>query len=320
MQIQKVLKLLISLALFSGLFYFIDLHSLIDTIKRFPVLLIIVVFMGYVFGQTLSCLKWWTILRASGLSPSFFLVLRAYYVGMFANILGFGTVGGDLTRALIVAAGSQARTRVLGTVAADRAHGLAVLALIGCIATLLFPHHSLPTALTLVLIVLAASVVVGWVVLVFGVQRFQRPEWFPASLHKLVRETASSLPQRPWVILRITLISVCFHLTQITLQWTLIRTLNPSVSYLFVLTVVPYINIISTLPLSWQGLGVRENAYIFFFVPLVLTTEEAIAVGTIWFLAVTVAAALGGLCSLITNDWRVFLKKTDSSTQASVAI
>jgi len=49
------------------------------------------------------------------------------------------------------------------------------------------------------------------------------------------------------------------------------------------LITIPVVNILSTLPINWNGLGVRENGYVFFLTRLILSHEQAIAFGHVAF-------------------------------------
>lgn len=82
-------------------------------------------------------------------------------------------------------------------------------------------------------------------------------------------------------------------------------------AYLFV--AIPFVNILSTLPISWNGLGVRENAYVFFLAPAVLSREQALAFGAIWIIAVTFCSAVGGIVSVMTKDFEK-IKEDDAIT------
>ena len=48
------------------------------------------------------------------------------------------------------------------------------------------------------------------------------------------------------------------------------------------LITIPVVKILSTLPISWKGLGARENGYVFFLTPLIVSHEQAIAFGAMW--------------------------------------
>ena len=68
------------------------------------------------------------------------------------------------------------------------------------------------------------------------------------------------------------------------------------------LVTIPVVNILSTLPISWNGLGMRENGYVFFLAPLILSREEAVAFGAMWLFAMTVSSAIGGLVAVFSKD------------------
>jgi len=81
------------------------------------------------------------------------------------------------------------------------------------------------------------------------------------------------------------------------------------ISWAYLFIIIPFVSILTTLPISWNGLGVRENAYVFFLAPLILTAEQAIAFGAMWLLAVTVASVLGGITAFITKDFKILQSK-----------
>ena len=81
--------------------------------------------------------------------------------------------------------------------------------------------------------------------------------------------------------------------------------LGGTIPFRYILMAVPCANIISTLPLSWMGLGLRENVYVFFFVPAYFTPELAVTCALVWFLAMVLAGAGGGLFAVLSGDLRM---------------
>jgi uncharacterized membrane protein YbhN (UPF0104 family) len=96
-----------------------------------------------------------------------------------------------------------------------------------------------------------------------------------------------------------------FHLLQISLHIVMAKAVGVEVPLPLLLVTVPFINILATLPVSWNGLGVRERAYVFFLVPSVLQPEHAVAFGAMWLLAVTVCSAIGGIVAVVTKDFDI---------------
>jgi uncharacterized membrane protein len=87
------------------------------------------------------------------------------------------------------------------------------------------------------------------------------------------------------------------------------------ITLLFV--IIPMVNIASSLPISWNGLGVRETSYMFFLstAPVVLSPEQATAFGAIWLLAVTTTSVVGGFIAMFSGDLKV-LKVQEPDTTA----
>lgn len=270
------------------------------TFRNIPIPQLLLVVVGYFAGQLLSSYKWCTIANAGGVEASYPAALRAYFIGMYLNCFGLGTVGGDVARGLLLAPGQHRKAEALASVVADRLHGLAVLSGIGAVAACTYGIHSLEPRLAFVLIGLGGGIALGWF--------FAPPivlKLLPASnkfRHK-VEAILGAFPRRPAIIIRITAISIVFHLTQISLHRVMGLAVGVEIPWSVLLVTIPFVNILSTLPISWNGLGVRERAYVFFLVPTVLQPEHAVAFGAMWLLAVTVSSAIGGIVAVVTKDF-----------------
>lgn len=299
MQWRSIIKALISASLLGALVLVVDLRKLVDTFLDISPLALVILTAGYLTGQLLSATKWWLIVRSGGFQSPWLRAVKAYFTGMFVNVLGIGTVGGDMTRALLVTDGTATKPAALASVVADRAHGLAVLASIGAMAAALFGHHQLPDSFVWMLFALGAAVPVGWFLLPLVVRKV-----LPRRM--IFRETVEVMlgvfPRDRQTVIAITLLSALVHCLQISLYQIMAWGLDLHIPWRLLFLAVPFSNIVSTLPISWQGLGIRENALRFFFVPSILTNEQAIAFGTMWIFAVTVSGAIGGLVGTILGE------------------
>jgi uncharacterized membrane protein YbhN (UPF0104 family) len=89
-----------------------------------------------------------------------------------------------------------------------------------------------------------------------------------------------------------------------------------SLSLSLLLVAIPFINIISSLPISWNGVGFREAGYVFFLAGHGISQEQSIAFGALWLLATTISSLIGGIVGFIGNDFqslRVSLGRRDSA-------
>lgn len=279
---------------------FTDFPKLQETILKISPLAAAAVVMGYVVGQILSSFKWWTIARAGGIQVPYTSALKAYFVGMFVNCFGLGTLGGDLARGILLAEGKPVKTRAVASVVADRAHGLAVLSFIGLMCVSIAGRYTMDIIYVYLLIGVSSSIVLGWFLGPRILKAIVKPEhpW-----RQKVESLVAVFPHDPKTIFFITLVSVLFHCVQISLHQLMASALGIYIPWTYLFVVIPFVNILASLPISWNGLGVRENAYVFFLVPALLTQEQAVAFGTMWLLAVTVSSAIGGVISVLTRDF-----------------
>lgn len=309
MSLKGIIKLAVSALMLWLVLRVVELDELQQTFRSIPLRLAVTVIILYSLTQLVNCWKWWLIARSAGVTASYPVALRATFVGMFANFFGLGTIGGDMLRGVLLAAGQGKKAEGIASVLADRALGLAVLTLIGLLATIFFNLQLLPASTLAILAGFALCVFGGWFLGPLAVLRY-----FPHNnrFRRKVERVMGVFPRSPQMMLRLAGISVLFHFMQIGLQWHIVRELGVRAPFSAMLSSVPFVNIVSTLPISWNGLGVRENAYLYFFFPAVLPArEQVIALGAIWLLGVTCSSLIGGLLAWMSGDFQLLGRREE---------
>lgn len=296
-----MLKVLISLSLLAFATYTAAIQGpLFETLANTPVWIVITSVSLYAFGQIFSGIKWWILARSSGIDCSLQNTVKAYFMGMFANCFGLGVVGGDLARALLLS--KKNKTKALASVVADRVHGLTILSLVGAVGGIFctFDGQFSQNPLWLyALILLSCSLVFGWF---FGPLIFKLIPAKNSFLEKL-RELNEAFPKDFGPLMSASLVSVFFHGLQLFNVYLMGRAYGVTIPLEYILVAVPLINIASTLPISWNGLGVRENGFVYFLAPAIIAPTQALAFGAIWLVAVTITSALGGVIAFLTKDF-----------------
>ena len=245
----------------------------------------------YLAGQLLSAIKWRRLASAVGFRASPPRFIAYYFIGMFFNAFGFGTVGGDVVRALYLAGQGGRRGLALNTVVADRVSGLAVLLAIALGALVLFHHYDLPAWIYWGVIVLASTLLGGWRLL---------PRVLPAvlprenRLRRLVEQDLQPYWNDSRLLIDIGALSFVFHLSQIGVLMILTRALGLAVPWSYCFILGPLVNIMAAIPVSMNGLGVREGGYVFFLAHIGISRESAIAFALTWFAVVMLAGVAGG--------------------------
>jgi uncharacterized membrane protein YbhN (UPF0104 family) len=197
----------------------------------------------------------------------------------------------------------------------DRVSGLAVLMALGAVALLAFPDYGLPWPLTAGLVAGGLALVVGW--------------WISPRLVRLLPETNRFRRQVEdelgpfWgdrrLLARVVVVSLAFHLTQVGVQWVLVRAADSAVPFSYCLVYHPVISLMTALPVSVSGLGVREGGYLYFLTRINLDDSIAVTVGLLWFAVTVLAGLIGGALFFASGAELPRLRAKEAAADVSAA-
>lgn len=300
-------KIAVTGALLAALIHRTDLAQTMRILGAADGRLVGLATLVYLGGQALNAIKWRTLAHAVGFRDGPLRFVEFFYVGMFFNVFGLGTIGGDVIRAFYLAGEGGRRTLALNTVLADRLNGLLVLVAIVLAALLLFRDYDLPAALYWTVLAVGGGILVGWRLAPSLVPKLLgRDHW----LRTLVEKDLAPYWEDYGLLARSSVISIAFHVSQIVIAMLLTSALGIElpVSYFFIFS--PLVNLLSSLPVSWNGLGVREGGYVFFLSHVGVTRESAVAFGLLWFSTVLVGGLAGGVVYLRHRSARVLAEES----------
>jgi uncharacterized membrane protein YbhN (UPF0104 family) len=267
-----------------------DIHAAVRGVRLDLVAAAILIYLA---GQGLSAVKWWMLGRSVGFEQPLGSYVRFYLIGMFFNVFGPSTVGGDLVRGLYLGSGRRAGL-ALGSVMFDRLSGLAVLMALGSVALLVSPQYQFPGPVTVTLVAGGVALLAGWWTL-------PRLVALLPPHHRIRRHVEHDLApfwrDRP-LLLRVVLVSLSFHLSQAVLQYVLTRAAGVGVPFGYCLVFHPVLSVLTALPISVGGIGVREGGYLYFLGRVGVDEPAAIAVGLLLWLVTLTGGALGGIVFL----------------------
>ena len=304
MNTKSLIKLVLSILMVVIVFRSVDFENLRNTFLTISPGTVILVVVGYTTGQLISSVKWWTIARSGGITTPYPAAIKAYFIGMFLNCFSFGMLGGDAARGILVAQGQPKKTEGLASVVADRIHGLIVLSCIALATSAIMGRDRVAPDLIQLLLLLVVGCAAGWLIGPWILPRL--PFMKTTKIGLKLQQVMAIFPRDPQTLLVITSLSIVFHLLQISLHWVMAYGMGVTISFTTLLLVIPFVTIVCSLPISWNGLGVREKAYTYFLAtaPAIVSYEQAVAFGAIWLLAVTVSSAIGGIVAMMSEDMR----------------
>lgn len=298
-----LLKLLISAGLIGYFLSRIHIERFLQTFASANLAYIALALGVYLVAQGIAAVRWATLARPLGIKTPFKDLIQYYLIGMFFNLFAPSTVGGDVTRVyyLVKDEEAQAKGRPVTTLHAamsvlmDRAIGMVVLVWLGALGLLLFPNYAVPQTARTATFLLALGLLVG-ALLTPVLKRF-----LPEDGHQIAVKLRLALRsyRLHWGALLIAaLLSLTVHLIQAWMHTVMGRALDLEVPFSFCLIVYPLVGTFAAIPISLNGLGLREGGYIFLLAVIGIGTEQGIAFGLLLFLIVALDSLLGGLLFL----------------------
>jgi uncharacterized membrane protein YbhN (UPF0104 family) len=263
----------------------------------------------YLVTQGFSAVRWTALARPLGIKTPFKAMLRYYLIGMFFNLFAPGTVGGDVSRVYYLVRDEEMRaqghsvTTVHATMSVlmDRAIGMVVLVWLGAAGLLLFPDYAVPHTARVATFLLSLGLLLG--ALFTPLLRRLLPE---DGHHLLVKLRLMFRSYRThWrALLEAALLSLVVHLIQAWIHVLMGRALDLNVPYSFAIIVYPLVGTFAAIPISLNGLGLREGGYIFLLAVIGIGNEKGIAFGLLLFLVVALDSLIGGLVFLLQQSPR----------------
>ena len=224
--------------------------------------------------------RWWILLRAADVEPRFRYAGRAFAIGTFSNTFLPTSIGGDAARAWAVRPPGHGLLASLTTVVVDR-----LLALLGMMAVawggFAVDTDGVPVRASLLLAWITAGAIAG-VGIVVAAHRTRALHWLAARLPTHVEDLAARIGtalgvyrRRPRVLGLSFVLSIAMQLLLVGNVYLMARAISVDLPFAVVAVVLALVVLITLLPISIAGLGVREGAFVVLLAPLGISATDA---------------------------------------------
>lgn len=261
-------------------------------------------------GLLVGALRWHYILRAAGLPLPWAKVFSIFFIGQFFNSFMLGACGGDLARALYVAREWPGKRAEAATTALiDRAVGLLVLVVFGS-AVIIYRFHLffdhignrwmgyvmisfLAGSIALLVVLLRKNLFEHWPLF----QRWEKRTTLGATFRRIY-DAMFLFHNQPRALALAVVLSV-LNMSLLTFACLFIGlSLGVELRVRDYFTAFPVITVLSSLPLTPGGLGVREGLFVELMNTLGVAAVKALPLSLLTYLGGLVWSLLGGLVFL----------------------
>jgi glycosyltransferase 2 family protein len=303
--LMLAMKLLVSVGLLAFFFTRIHLERFLDTLAAAEFSYVAVALVVYLASQFVSALRWTILARPLGFDARYKDFSLYYLIGMFFNLFAPSTVGGDVTRVYYLAREGE-KNRGKGWAAStipaavsvfmDRAVGMAVLVWLGAVGLALFPAYGVPPAIRSLTFALSIALIAGGL-LVPWIRRL-----VPENSHPIIVKFSYALKayRAHWAVIpQAMLLSFVLHLVQAWMHLMMGRALHIDIPFSFCIILYPLVGTFAALPVSLNGIGLREGGYLFLLGLIGVSAEKGVAFGLLLFLIIAVDSLVGGVLFLL---------------------
>ncbi len=302
--LRRALKPCVSILCLVLLTRHFDPRLVVDALLRSNAAIVAAAAFGFLLLSLAQTWRWQLILRRLGLGGfSTRVALESVLIGMFFNQGLPSSMGGDLVRVWRLTHDRTTLKDVFSSIVIEKLAAVAAMILISLFSLpwllrIVTGRHALlaiAAANLLAAAGLAVLLVLDKLPLVRHVAAFRLGRavlGVCANLRKVAFSPAF-LPVLAW--------SLAIHVAVSLLFWALTTALHldvdPSVCIMF----IPIVMLVTTIPISIAGWGIRESAVVVLFGFAGVSSAQAIAVSLLFGIAVALAALPGGLVWLLTE-------------------
>ena len=308
MKIQSFwLKLAAGLVLIALLFAFkVRLGSVGVEFKQSDLSWILLAGGLHVIGLLISAYRWQLLLSAQGVTAPLWDLLQSYLIGGFFNNFLPTRVGGDVYRMVDSKKYTGSILRPIAVIIVERLTGIYGLLLIGVTAVAFYPRFNEIKPLAIALISLTVGGFAA-ILIFYGSTRFA--EWLKRALSRLPERFSHRLLEifdSFWhfsnskrIVAYAFVLGLLLQLNVILYYYFIARGLSMPMGLLESSILMPILICIQLLPLTPNGIGVREFTYIYLLGGIGVTEAQAVAF-SIWDYILTFFYGLiGGIIYLI---------------------
>ncbi len=300
-----IAKIGLSLALMVFLFRRIPLHEVLESIRTADRSWLLAAVLLLVASNVLGAYQWERLLRAVDIRIPFWKVCAYYHVGLFFNNFLPANIGGDIARVLDASRHGPNRGTVVSTVIMDRLLGTVALAGMALIMTLPAINRFHLAFVYLALVgFFAFSVMLVWAIFHPGllpqVERVLARVGFRSLGPHLddLAERIRHFRDRRGLFAGLLAMAMVVQLSRIFVHVLVARALGLAIPLTYFLLFVPLLGVIVSLPISLNGIGVREGAGVVLFGLVGVGRAQAFSLQFTTYLVAVAVSLLGGMIFL----------------------
>ncbi len=292
------LKVFISTFVLLFIFNKFDFDQLAINLKNINIKFIFLVFVFGFINNILCAWRWWYLNnKIYDIQIPLLLTIKLYFMGGFFNLFLPTSIGGDVFKAQYVYKYTGKNLSSINSIIIDRVTGLFILIAFSYFGLVIakFSQIFISQRIITSLFIICLGGVAGITFLVIG-HKLDLLKKIPKYhiIEKLCRDI-KKLWKNKRLFLFSTLITILFQFLTISNSYFASLALNLDINFVYFMVIVPIVALLTMIPISFSGSGVREASYLSFFAFLGIASEQIILIPIILFSTLVILGLIGGI-------------------------
>ncbi|MGM4872069.1 lysylphosphatidylglycerol synthase transmembrane domain-containing protein [Bradyrhizobium sp. 956_D2_N1_5] len=297
-------KILISVALLYLALRKVDLTELLSRFTATSLFWIAMAIAVTFLQIFIGVLRWREISAECGAPLELARAMRYNVIGAFFNQTLPSAIGGDAVRLWLVARAGAGWRAATYSIFVDRAIGLVALAIV-VVASLPWSYELItdPHGRSALLLVDFAALAGGVGFLIFGALKWSwlKTWWATHHIHAcavIANRVIFNAKRGPIV----AILSLLVHVLAVVIAWCVVQSIAAPVSFGQTFLLIPPIMLITLMPISIAGWGVREATMGLAFGFAGLSANEGVNVSLLFGAVLFIVGAIGGLVWILSAE------------------
>lgn len=289
---KNIIKLIITIIMFYFLFQYVDFDKLIAILAKSHGGTILVALIFQLASTYLAAYRWRLIMKLLVFDESVSYYVKSYFKGTFFNQVLPSSIGGDAVRIIDLTQKGYDKKDAFYGIFVDRVVGLVGLLVLNLLATVLF--YGVFDEKFSMLIILITVVGISGFAMLFHLEKikFLANYKFLNLFHRLAKRLNNLYADRILLIKHIA-ISVVVHLFSVLTLYALAWSIDFHMSFQTFLIAVPPVFLLTIVPISLAGWGIREGAMVGVFMLVGADETKVLAMSILYGLLLIISSLPG---------------------------
>jgi uncharacterized protein (TIRG00374 family) len=289
---KNFIKLIITIVMFYFLFKYVDFNNLVEILSKSHGGTIFIALLLQLASTYLAAYRWRLIMNILIFKESVSYYVKSYFKGAFFNQVLPSSIGGDAIRIIDLTQSGYDKKEAFYGIFVDRVVGLVGLLVLNLLATIIF-YGTFENSFSNLIILITLGGISGFLSL-FYLEKltFLANYKFLNLFHRLARRL-NSLYSDKTLLLKHIGVSVGVHFLSVLTLYALALSIDFHMSFQTFLIAVPPVFLLTIVPVSLAGWGIREGAMIGIFMLVGADQTKVLAMSILYGLLLIISSLPG---------------------------